>query len=192
MKLFQVNKNLAAILTTLLVIISLGAIYFFIYLPHNEKDLQKQRFRALQNIDRNIHEKIENSVALLNNLLSSYQKKLKDKDGSTEVTNYINEYSKENFILIPIKKIPREIWRDSLDSVYTIDANNNTRQIILSFRKKFILSETDTIGHEITMKFSFEQFVKVLLPENVFDQFIVFSNEKPVYETFPAGINEIK
>lgn len=190
MKVFRNNINLAAILATLLVIISLGSIYFFIYLPHNERNLQEQRFRALQNIDKNIHEKIENSVALLNNLLSSYQEKLKDPAGSAEAREYINGYSKENFILIPIKEIDFGKGRDSLDSVYTIDINNSAKQIILSFRKK--LAGPDSIGHEIGMKFSFEQFIKILLPKDVFDQYVFFSNQKPFYETFPAGISEIR
>jgi hypothetical protein len=191
MKLFRDNRNLPVILITLLVLVSLGALYFFVYLPHNEKDLQEQRFRALQNIDRNIHAKIENSTALLNNLLSSYQKKINGKD-STEVTNYIVRFPKENFILTPVKKIPHQIWKDSLDSAYVIDVNNNTRQINLFFRKKFSTTGSDTVGHEIGMEFSFEQFIRFLLPENIFDEYIVFSKGKPVYETFPAGINEIK
>ena len=64
------NRNNAAVLMTLLFVIVLGASYFFIYVPANEKNLQEQRFRSLQNIERNIHAKIENSVALMHNLLN--------------------------------------------------------------------------------------------------------------------------
>ena len=42
------------------------------------------------------------------------------------------------------------------------------------------------------MKFSFEQFIKFLLPRDVFDDYVVFSKEKPVYESFPAGISYVK
>jgi len=48
-------KKQVPVLTTLLVIISLGLAYFFIYIPHNEKIIQEQRFRVLQNIDENTH-----------------------------------------------------------------------------------------------------------------------------------------
>jgi len=42
------------------------------------------------------------------------------------------------------------------------------------------------------MKFSFEQFIKFLLPRDVFDDYVVFSKGKPVYESFPAGISYVK
>ena len=47
----------------------LGVGYFFVYVPKNEKTVQQRRFRCLQNIDTNIHSKIENSISLLYNLL---------------------------------------------------------------------------------------------------------------------------
>src|SRR5690349_10734156 len=72
MKFFSFNKSQGAVLATILILIFLGAAYFFIYLPNNEKRIQEQHFRALQNIDRNIHTKIDNSVALLRNLLNAY------------------------------------------------------------------------------------------------------------------------
>src|SRR4051812_26172589 len=72
MKFLNFNKSQTAVLITIFILIFLGAAYFFIYLPNNEKRIQEQHFKALQNIDRNIHTKIENSLALLRTLLNAY------------------------------------------------------------------------------------------------------------------------
>lgn len=44
-------------------------VYLFGYIPHNEKVIRAQRFKVLQDVDT----KIENSVALLDNLLTAYE-----------------------------------------------------------------------------------------------------------------------
>ncbi|MEP7142305.1 MAG: cache domain-containing protein [Ferruginibacter sp.] len=222
MKLFSINKNQAAVLTTLLILVSLGAGYFFIYLPHNEKRIQEQRFSALQNIDRNIHTKIENSNALLNNLLTSYLDT--NRQGRQNWVKYITSYPSTNFTLTIPDSIPqkeasknssdkdsvyitrvnndtREIrllsskqepgGKNEKDSGYTITVNNDTREITLLFSKKVAGKKMDTT-FRIGMKFSFIQFIKFLLPKDVFDEYIVFSKGRPVYESFPAGISYIK
>jgi hypothetical protein len=104
MKFFSINKALAPVITTIIVIISLGAVYFFIYLPHNEKTLREQHFRTLKTIDENIHSKVENSVALLNNLIRAYNAQRIDTTG---INDYISRYPKDKFILTPISKIPQ-------------------------------------------------------------------------------------
>jgi hypothetical protein len=43
-------------------------------MPRNEKNIEEQRFDALQNININIRAKIENTVALLNHLLTPLSK----------------------------------------------------------------------------------------------------------------------
>jgi len=89
-------KKQAPVFITLLVIISLGLAYLFIYIPHNEKIIQEQRFRVLQNIDENIHRKIENSVALLNNLLKAYEEPPEIKENKKIKPDVINEYIKNS------------------------------------------------------------------------------------------------
>ncbi|MCW3093230.1 MAG: hypothetical protein JWP81_4299 [Ferruginibacter sp.] len=196
MKIVPINKNQAAVLTTLGVLIFLGAIYFFIYLPQNERRIREQRFKALQNIDLNIHTKIENSIALLNNVLSNYLKV--EKDQRRQVFKYIQGYSSANFTLSTPTATPRlkaGPIRDSLDvdSVYTIKVNNDTREISLMFLKQGLDNNgRDTLVYKIDMKFSFRQFILFLLPKDVFDDYIVFSKGKPVYESFPAGISFVK
>lgn len=191
MKFFTINKNQSAFLVTLMILIFLGALYFFIYLPGNEKQIQEHRFSALQNIDRNIHTKIENSIGLLNNLLSSYDSS--NDEGRKDLENYIREYSSNNFRLTApqiIKLSEQKRLRDSadLDSAYTIHVNNDTREINLVF-SKLKTAKADTTVYRIGMKFSFDQFIKFLLPKDVFDDYIVFSKDKAVYESFPAGFS---
>ena len=72
MKYFSFNKNYNDLLITLLVLIFLAAGYFYLYVPQNEKKVQEQGFRSLQNIDKNIHLDIDNSIALMHNLLFAY------------------------------------------------------------------------------------------------------------------------
>src|SRR5207237_6359295 len=79
---------------------------------------------------------------------------------------------------------------DSLDNVYTLEVSDKTQQISLHFLKKYPGSG-DILAHEIGMKFSFDQFISFLLTKNVFDEYIIFSNGKTVYETFPAGISYV-
>jgi hypothetical protein len=176
-------------------LIFLGAGYFFIYLPHNERRIQEQRFSALQNIDRNIHTKIENSVSLLNNLLNDYQGQT--TEGRVKLIKYINEYSSVNFRLtVPAATLASKavLLSDSLykDSAYTIKVNNDTREISLLLSKQEELQSDVVMVYTIGMKFSFKQFIQFLLPKDVFDEYVVFSKSKLVYESFPTGISNIK
>jgi len=195
MKFFSINKSQSAVLVTLIILLFLGAGYFFIYLPYNEKRIDEQRFNALQNIDRNIHAKIENSISLLNNLLSNYQ--YANEDDRRNLTRYINEYSSASFRLTTPSVIvspARGLLGDSLvlDSAYTIHVNNDTREIRLLLTRQERRENQDIKAYAIGMKFSFEQFIKFLLPKDVFDDYVVFSKGKPVYESFPAGISYVK
>ncbi len=195
MKFFSINKNQSAVLLTLIILLFFGAVYFFIYLPYNEKRIEEQRFNALQNIDRNIHSKIENSISLLNNLLSNYQSA--NEEERKNLIRYINDYSSAGFRLTTpsvMNSLTTGLLRDSLvlDSAYTINVNNDTREINLFLTKQERQENKETKVYKIGMKFSFEQFIKFLLPKDVFDDYVVFSKGKPVYESFPAGISYVK
>src|ERR1700743_429322 len=112
LKSFSFGKNQASVLITLLILISLGACYFFIYLPNNEKAVQERRFRCLRKIDTNIHTKIENSFTQIANLLENYDKNsppyinisrdsIKKKDSLLSgLREYISGYPKTYFTLL--------------------------------------------------------------------------------------------
>ena len=188
-KFFSANKGQIATLITLLVMVFLGACYLFIYIPANEKNVQGQRFRSLQNIDRNIHTKIDNSIAMLDLLIRAYNDEPKPRK---TIINYITNYSTQNFKLTKPVLLDKKVLvnRDSID-FYDIQINNATSDISL-LNQKVIINQPDTAIYQMSMLFKIEQFIKMLLPENVFDEYIVFSNGKPVYETFPSGISAVK
>ncbi len=181
MKYFSFRRNHKDVLITLMVVIFLGAAYFYLHVPQNEKLVQEQRFRSLQNTDKNIHSKIDNSIALMKNLLRAYHGARKEY-----IEKYIKGYSKENFTL----SVPetQNILTINADSAYNVTVNNNTRQITLLAGHDTVSAAGTPIHYQMDMKFSFEQFIKSLLPPNVFDQYIVFSNGQVVYEDFSSGI----
>lgn len=181
MKYFSFRRNHHDVLITLIVVIFLGAGYFYLYVPQNEKLVQEQRFRSLQNTDKNIHSKIDNSIALMKNLLRAYH-----GAGKEDIEKYIKGYSKENFTL----SVPdtQHILAINAERAYNATVNNNTRQITLLAGHDTVNAAGTPIHYQMDMKFSFEQFIKSLLPANVFDQYIVFSNGQVVYEDFSSGI----
>ncbi len=194
MKLFSINKKESSVLITFLIVIFLAAGYFFIYIPANEKRVQEQRFRSMKNVSNNIHARLNNSVSLLNNSLTAY--KNNDDKGKVYLEKYIKSYPKDNFILSPLqkKRIVQGPLRDSLlklDSTYNIDVNNLSKSIDIDFRK-VIIRPNDTALYNISIRFGFQQFIQTLLPKDVFNEYLVFSNEEIVHETFPSGIVKIK
>ncbi len=187
MRFFSFNRNHAAVVVTLLFLLSLGAFYFFMYVPQNEKRLQEQRFRTLQNIDKNIHAKIDNGVGLMNNLLSGTV--------DTAYIRYLSNHSKDNLTLTPPQSLTggNIVVKDVTDSNYTVSINAQNRQVVLLLTKQRIDANRDTLaGYQMAMKFSIEQFIGYLLPKNVFDHYLVFSGNDVVYETLPAGMGYLK
>ncbi|MDN3658035.1 cache domain-containing protein [Ferruginibacter paludis] len=182
MRYFSFTKNYNDVLVTLLFLIFLGAGYFYLYVPQNEKGVQEQRFRSLQNIDKNIHAKIDNSIALMHNLLVAYKDSIAKRPA---LLAYIKGYNSSNFTL----SVPdSQYTKDNPDSNFNIIVNNNSRQITLLATVQSGNKKDDSLHYSMQMKFTFEQFIKNLLPANVFDQYIVFSDGQVVYENFSSGI----
>lgn len=183
-KLLPINKNQFTVLITLLILIFLGASYFLIYLPNNEKNVQERRFRCLQNIDSNIHSKIENSVPLITNLLTHFD--------VNHTNKYIKDYPKSNFTLLTtyqsVGYIPnaKQIITpgDTSGNIVKINIDPGSQLILLANNPK---NPSITIG----MRFGFGQFIKPLLPPppDVFDHYIIFLNDKKLYESFPSGLS---
>ena len=194
MRVFDTIRKHAILLTTLFAIIALGFIYFFIYLPRNEKIIREQRFHALQDIDENVHAKIDNSVVLLKNLLTAYaqaEAKNHQQIDTPNLNEYVRNISRDKFKIIPYQKINQT---DSVDDVHTVQINNKTEEIILNYSLRYPKTEKDTtkVTWQIGMRFSFSQFIDFLLTRNVFDDYLIFSGGKTVYETFPAGVSHVK
>lgn len=186
MKFLSLNKSQGYIFTTLLGLVFLGFCYFFIYLPNNEKRVEEQRFRTLQNIDRNIHQKIYNTVSLLNNLLIAYAK------NPAYVRSYITNYPPDRFVVSPVTTIdPKGISRDSIDSAPSLLMNDATKQITVVVTKKAVIGNKPVIIQG-SVRYSFRQFIEYLLPESVFDEYLVFSKGNVMFESFPSGISSTR
>ncbi|MDB4900867.1 MAG: hypothetical protein JWQ63_148 [Mucilaginibacter sp.] len=188
---FSIGKQNIAVLGTVLAVIFLGACYFFLYIPNNEKTVQERRFRCLQNIDGNFHSKIESSFFQVNSLFKTYPKY------SLTLKTYIDKYPKTNFALIPVRKLSKkesQIFKTGIDSLSSIAVDFNSRQIILSVNKYLKIKNRKTdLPYRMEIRYGFEQFIKPLLLAGVFDNYIVFYSDKTdskiVYQSFPSGLS---
>ncbi len=186
-----------AVFGTLLILIFLGASYFFIYVPNNEKTVQERRFRCLQIIDNNIHFKIDNSISLIKNLLLAYPKNQDNlkiySDSLKRLNDYITQYSQKDFTLLRIQIVPAKqknaIVRGDSPVTTIINADSNSQQFTLTVSNLIKgVKETDSIS--IGIRYRFDQFIKPLLAGDTFDNYVVFNNsQREVYETFPSGLN---
>jgi len=198
-KFFSIGTNQAPVLITLLSVVVLAAVYLFVYIPQNEIELKEQRFRSLQRVADNVHKKIDNSVSLMDGLLkASFDKALK----SSKVDNYIKEYDTSNFRLFSIdtaidttltkqaqKKNISPIFSDVEDGTVAIKVNEATRKFRLYYAKRFPKNVKNDSCYYMSMLYNFENFVKPLLPVNVFDGYVIFSKGNVVYESFPSGLS---
>src|SRR5215211_3005537 len=152
MKTSSVKNNYTVVFTTALILVFLGAVYFFVYVPQNEKRVQEQRFRSLQNIDKNIHEKIDNSVALMNNLLKNPLR--------LDYINHLNTTSKDNFTISvePGNLANGFVVKNVIDSLDSFSVDNIKQQIVLSLIKKTKNNFADSSRYAVKMRFSIKQF----------------------------------
>lgn len=178
-KFFTFTRSQGVILVTLLFVLLLGGIYFFMYIPNNQRNLEEQRFRCLQNIENNIHAKIDNSVALLNNLLITYENNDQQYDRN-RLTEYIKNYPQQNFTLLPVSTPKDSTKKESSDSTCVIDFN---KQELIIYLKKG--------NNQIGLKYSINQFIDSLLPRDIYNDYILLKSDKIIYQTFPSGITNI-
>ncbi len=190
------NSKQAGIIITIVILIFLGASYFFIYVPENEKTVQERRFRTLQNIDSNIHFKIDNSTLLINNLL--YTNKTDNKGLKIFVNKYndsLEKYykNKVDYKLLAsespgaghsMAKLTRAFVDSLVDDQIVVDAPDNRLTIYVSYTSRKAAGQP-----KIGIQFNIDQFVRPLLPGDVFDNYIVFDDTGKIYETFRSGLN---
>lgn len=185
---FTSGKGMLAIFGTILMIVFLVLSYLYVYIPSKERRIRAQGFRTMQNIDLNIQAKIQNSVSLLENILSAYRTNDK-KDAN--IRAYIKNNAFGSFKLTPIAAVKetafKKLFGPNNTRFYTIREDSSSQQYILSFYEK-----KDNHAYKISMKMNVDQFFKPLMPNNVlFDEYIVFNGKKTAYETFPSGLREV-
>ncbi len=177
---FSFNKNRSLLLVTVFLVTLLGAGYFFIHIPKNAKYVEDRHFRCLQNVETNIHAKIDNSIGLLNNLLET---RISNRANFSRdsIDNYIKRYSRENFVLLPIDTAT--LTKDAKQS--GINADSICK---ITFKNRELLIELYKKNFKIGLVYKIEKFLTPLLPEDKFNEYLLLSDEAIVYQTFPSGI----
>jgi hypothetical protein len=177
---FSFNRNQAVILLTLLLVLVFGALYFFIYIPDNQRDLEEQRFRYLRKIENNIHEKVRNSVGLLNNQLVSYMSD-PDADVRKKLIESIAKNPPRNLLLLP--------FRETTDTTKLPAESDSV--VALNFRNQGMTINLDKGRFGVGMQFTMDQFFSGLLPADVFDEYMLLTGDSVIYQTFPIGVTGI-
>ncbi len=209
-KFLSFGNSRGGVLGTLLILIALGASYFFIYLPNNEKIVQERRFRCLRNIDTNFHTKMDISIRQIGDLLgsyhkfsdSSYRKKVKrppQLDSLRQLKYFIQTYPKDNFTLLQPYQANKYlcdslifIKQDTAGFRYYIDIDGIGSQLIILVKKGKVPEPCKSNGKNalvIGIQYDMEKFIRPLLPPDIFDHYIVFLNSKKIYQSFPSGLN---
>ena len=187
-----ISRKQTGVIITLLVIVFLGASYFFIYIPNNERTVQERHFRCLQNVDVNIHNKIQNNFRLVENLFRTYSAK-----NDTNLKDHINVFNKQidtfynlkpDFIVLA--DATPGLFNDSL-TLLSVAHVLNRKHVENTLHGHSAKSHVDTA--KIYVRFGAGQFIKPLLPSGVFDNYIVFYKKakqyEKLYETFPSGLS---
>jgi hypothetical protein len=182
MKSLLPSKEQIPLFITLAVVLLLGAGYYYVYLPGNENDLREWKFRTLQNVDINIRQKVGNGKILLQN----YLKHNSLRSGQLEKLNQsLGKLSTENFPIGSVKPVTKK--------------GSLKRRIVINGNKQIIIGKADTVKNNVTRKdeafeialtYDFGAFIRPLLPDNVFDNYIVVSKEGVQYETFSSGLDD--
>jgi hypothetical protein len=194
-KFFSLTRNTAGVVVTLCLLGSMAVYYLFVYLPANENAVRARRFRCLQNMDVNIHHKLDNSASMVNSFLASYSFDSNGQPNSAleNLKKEVEQFSKKNFTLSDFKdsKLPKDT-----DSSLVINSSPESPSITI-VEKKRISDKNNGVVKEMDMGYTIEQFMKPLLATEVFDNYLIFCLQKNntdktkhyqvAYETFPSG-----
>ncbi|MCF0060577.1 cache domain-containing protein [Dyadobacter chenwenxiniae] len=168
---FSLDRKQIVILMTILSILVTAALYLFIYIPSNQRNVEAIRFRAIQNIDKNIGKKVDNSVMLMNQLLAYQQNK------DTVVASYIKSFPKNDFELSEVKP----------DDSFPLDTRgDNLRKISFDDENVKIRLQNDNLS--IQMKYTLQKFIEPLLSKDAFDNYLLIDERgRIIYQTFHSG-----
>lgn len=201
-KLFSFGRSQSVIFFTLFIVVLFTAVYVFVYIPGKENELKEDHFRSLQKSDANVEDKLTNMVSLLNNLLQPYTKPDRSADRKL-IDEYIDSTTKKlswkNFELDKIRMQKSAAFAQKYPGVYEAinqSEKGDFKQLnIDSTLKKFSITvysqKNDTIFRG-SLSTDFNKFFLPVLPKDIFDQYIVFNDADPIYESFPSGVTYSK
>src|SRR5579863_2339972 len=169
------------VFATVIVLIAFGVAYSFWYVPQNEAELQNKEFRCLQDLERNIRDKIDNSEALLNTLAENLKNpgKTYDKD---KIIKYIHSYPTTYFSLTVNTNAVRP-------KALGGQAAAGDTSIIITDQSVVVRRRLNTVV--IDVRYTLDQFFKPLFRSDLFDQYIVFKQPAVIYQTFPSGTAKV-
>lgn len=177
MRFFSLSRERIPLLITLAIVISLGAGYYFVYVPGNESDIKQWKFRSLENTGRNIQSKIQIGHKQLTTYLHS-DKLVDSKGGLKDSVNiFLRSLYTENLPISPVTRL-------------TSDVTAHDALIVTTIPRKLILTDTATrngTNFRLSLTYDFDKFIKPLLTDQVFDQYLIVKNDTVLYETFFSG-----
>lgn len=131
----------------------------------------------LENTGKNIQSKIQTGHNQLRTYLHS--DRLVNSSGhiKKDMNTYLKSIATENLPISPVKLLTTHvIAHDTL--------------IVTSIPRKLILADTATRKgkkFQLSLTYDFDKFIKPLLPDQVFDQYLIIQDDKVLYETFFSG-----
>ena len=183
---FAPNRQKTLVIICILLVSILAIMYLFVYIPANENYLNSRRFQAIQRIENNIQKKQDNTLKLIEQLANAYATDSVDNGALLAYLKYsFNDISKLKFDrLINEKRLGK---KDSAvvepDPKFETEAALDNGELIFSTSRNEIMSRVT-----IVLKATASGFFKPLLPELVFDEYIVILNNNIAYESFPSGL----
>ncbi|MBV4360393.1 cache domain-containing protein [Pinibacter aurantiacus] len=166
----------------------LALMYYFVYIPGNERRLDAEHFKWLQNIDENIRKKIGEADTLLVGYMKMFEcDKLKGKtkiwqqkgDNGTIVGRVVSNHE------VALNKGVYDKNKYQLDTLFnkdqfSIDADSAIKKI------SFTLCRNNVC---VTIRYDFSDFVSPLLPSAIFDHYVIFYKGGYIYEDFHSGLS---
>lgn len=165
------------LIITLAIVVCLGAGYYFVYIPGNEADVKQWKFRALQHVGQNIQAKTRLGHRQLNTYLHS---KRLDQNKLEILNEDLGKLKSDN---LPLSKIQSfNLQKRFVPESLAI----GVRPVQLILTDKIQKNE---IFYELKLTYDFEKFIKPLLPDQVFDAFMIVGEDIVLYENFTSGLD---
>jgi hypothetical protein len=178
----KLRRSQIYVIGTIVVLTVLGAFYLLIVVPGNERTLVERRYRVLQNVVANVVDKVENSDSLLARIvepLSSGQRdqfiKAQNQKGSFRIEGSGN-YPRD-------KQIYQTSFATNIDSA--------TQIITLSCKVGIHSKEKRRTPDSafLSMNYSSRQLLAKLLPDQIFDEYLVLYKSSVLYESFASQLS---
>lgn len=181
-KSFSFTPRQSSMLVTVLMLIAVGSAYFFWYVPVQQENIAQRQFRSLQRLETSVHEKIDNTLALLQSRMKYYTTKPGDKIRYDVIQKYMDSTQAEEHF--SFKWNPKA--RKSDPKKPTGDTAVQVRNSGLAIRLRDTVNKVD-----MEIDYTFAQFFGQLFQQDIFDGYMLVDGHNIIYQTFPSGTAEL-